>query len=303
MMRSLILSVALLAALGACGKKTPADATPEPDAVADAGAPPAMDAEDPAGEPVEPASVLPDPQTTDIADLPRTITVDNDTLKADISFDEAIFGYAPAMAMGVVEDARIRLSAIKEDAAAYKKAEPQYFHPYGLKIDWKLTGAAGGLAGLEGFQYSYTGGAHGNYMTDGRIYSTLTGDQLRLSDLFTDPAADMAAQMDFIHDAIAKQKTIAANNPGAYATFLGEAKDAVTERDVLGGEISLVASTEPGKLGGYVIHFAPYEIGSYAEGAYHIVVPQSAFHEFLKPDFTGAFAGEPVDVQRPDKQN
>ena len=108
MMRSLILSAALLAALGACGKKTPADATPEPDAVADAGAPPAMDAEDPAGEPVEPASVLPDPQTTDIADLPRTITVDNDTLKADISFDEAIFGYAPAMAMDVVEDARIR---------------------------------------------------------------------------------------------------------------------------------------------------------------------------------------------------
>jgi hypothetical protein len=43
------------------------------------------------------------------------------------------------------------------------------------------------------------------------------------------------------------------------------------------------------------VHFAPYEIGSYAEGAYKAVVPQSVFRDFLKPDYAALFAGGPVN--------
>ena len=235
-----------------------------------------------------------------MADLPRSITVDDDVLKADVKFDEAVFSFAPAISMDVVEDARTRLEAMHEDAAAYKAADPEYFRPYGLKIDWIVSGASGHLAGLEGFAYTYTGGAHGNYMTDGRIYDTITGDQLQARNLFTDPDATAAALADTVYKAIADAKVARNPDMGNYDFFLGESKDAVGVSDILTGEISLVGSTEAGKLGGIAIHYAPYEIGSYAEGAYHIAVPQAAFHDFLKPEYAAAFAGEPAEVKRAD---
>jgi hypothetical protein len=55
---------------------------------------------------------------------------------------------------------------------------------------------------------------------------------------------------------------------------------------------------EEGKLGGLVLHYAPYEIGSYAEGAYHITLPQSGFRDMLKPEYRPLFAGEPAEIHR-----
>lgn len=290
MKKALILSSALLVVLAACGKKDAPPADPVSGEAAGTDAPA-----------VQPAAVLPDPLTTAVADLPHAITVDDDTLKADVKFDDAIFSFAPAIAMDVVEDARTRLQAMQEDAAAYKEADPQYFRPYGLKIDWIVSGASSPLAGLEGFVYTFTGGAHGNYMTDGRVYDTLTGDQLEARDLFTDSDATAAAIADTVYKAMADAKVARNPDMGNYDTFLGESKDAVGVSDILMGEISLIGSTEPGKLGGLAIHFAPYEIGSYAEGAYHIAVPQAAFHDFLKPEYAAAFAGEPAEIKRADE--
>jgi hypothetical protein len=249
---------------------------------------------------VEPAAALPDPMATRIADLPRSIVVDDDVIKADIRFDEAVFSFAPAIAMDVVEDARIRLDAMTADAEAYKQADPTYFRPYGLKIDWRVTGAAGTLVGLEGFQYTFTGGAHGNYLTDGRIYNALTGDQLRIGLLFTDQEAAATALSGTVYKAIADAKVSRSGKSDGYQMFLGESKDAISVSDILSGNISLIASTEDGKLGGFVLHYAPYEIGSYAEGSYHVTIPQADFHEFLKPEYQSLFAGEPADIDRAD---
>lgn len=297
MRNALILSTALLLALAGCNQKNEAETHA---ANSGGAASAAATGPDPGEGDVQPESLLPDPQTTDLADLPRTITVDNDVLKADVKFDEAIFSFAPAIAMDVVEDARIRLDAMQSDATEYKAADPEYFRPYGLKIDWMVSGAAGNLAGLEGFQYTFTGGAHGNYATNGRIYDTLTGDRLRLANLFEHPEDAAAALAPTVYRAIATEK--AARNPdvGNYDTFLGETQDAIAPSDILSGEVSLVRSTEEGRLGGFTLHFGPYEIGSYAEGAYHIAVPQSAFHEYLKPEYDGLFAGEPAKLRRPD---
>ena len=297
MRHALIFPTVLLLALGACTKaeERPAAPVAAVDNPAIAGDP------DPVATPAaEPANPVPDPQETDIADLPRSIVVDDDVLKADIKFDDAVFSFAPAVAMDVVEDARIRLDAMREDAAAYKQADPKYFRPYGLKIDWTVSGASGRLAGLEGFIFTYTGGAHGNYMTDGRIYDTLTGDQLRIGDLFVERDKAASALEDPVHKAIAEAKVARNSNPAGYEMFFGESEDAVTVSDILAGEVSLVASTEAGKLGGFTLHFAPYEIGSYAEGAYHITIPQSDFRKFLKPDYMALFAGEPTEIKRPD---
>ena len=232
------------------------------------------------------------------SDMPRFLLVDNETLKADVRFEEAIFSLTPAIAADLINDANGRIEAMQEDADTYREADPEYFRPYGLKIDWRVTGMAGTLAGLEGFIFTFTGGAHGNYMTDARIYNTETGKRMRAADLFTDPAAASAALFPDVFDAIASAKVERSGSPESRDTFLGEAKDALEGTSLLTGEISLIASTDDGKLGGIVLHFAPYEIGSYAEGAYHITLPQADFHDRLKPEFADLFAGVPADIQR-----
>jgi hypothetical protein len=283
MKQVLLLSAALMLAAipGACGQAGETAGAPDT-AVQVAGA---------QGAPTGPEEIS-------TADMPRALLVDNEALKADVKFEEAIFALAPAIAADLIDDANSRIEVMQEDAEAYKEADPEYFRPYGLKIDWRVTGAAGTLAGLEGFIFTFTGGAHGNYMTDARIYNAETGKRIRAGDLFSDPAAATAALSPDVFDAIASAKAERSGSPDSRDTFLGEVKDALEGTSLLSGEVSLIASTHEGKLGGIVLHYAPYEIGSYAEGAYHITLPQAGFRDLLKPDYAGLFGGEPADLQR-----
>ena len=138
------------------------------------------------------------------------------------------------------------------------------------------------------------GGAHGNYGTDARIYSLQTGQQVSLRALLTDPAGAMAESLPFILSDIAQQRSEKVGGGASAETFRAETADALSADSILRGELGLVASTEVGTFGGFVVHFAPYEIGSYAEGAYAAVVPQSVFRDFLKPEYAALFAGGPV---------
>lgn len=235
-----------------------------------------------------------------VADLPRRIVVDNDHIKADITFDEAMFAKAPNIAMDIVDDAQVRLEALDADAVAYKEADPEYFRPYGLRIEWNVVAEAGDVMSLEGFTYTFTGGAHGNYFTDARIYNSLTGELLRMSSFFDDPQEAISAHLNRVHTGYAEQKVLKSGDASKFRMFTDEAAELIDADMVRASEISLLPSTEAGKFGGYAVHFAPYEIGSYAEGAYHVTVPQSAFHDDLKAEYANLFAGEPAPVVRAD---
>ena len=245
--------------------------------------------------PMGEAQLVVDPEA--IADVPRHLEVTKDYFVGSASFDDALFDIAPDIAATLVEDARGRLEAMDADALAYKEADPDYFNPYSLSIQWTLEAAAGDLISLEGFTAAYSGGAHGNYGTDARIYNLQSGKQVSLSDLLTDPAGAMAESLPFVLSDIAQQRTEKVGGGASAETFRGETADAISADSILSGELGLVASTEAGKFGGFVVHFAPYEIGSYAEGAYKAVVPQSVFRDFLKPEYAGLFAGGPVTEQ------
>ena len=236
-----------------------------------------------------------------VADLPRHIVVDNDHLKAEINFDEALFAKAPAIAMDIVDDSQVRLEAMEADALAYQAADPTYFRPYGLRIEWRVVAEAGDVMSLEGFTYTFMAGAHGNFFTDARMYDSVSGQQLRLSSFFNEPQEAVRAHLNRVHNGIAEQKALKAGSTESLKRFTDEAAELVSADMVLAAEVSLVPSTEEGKFGGYAVHFAPYEIGSYAEGAYHVTVPQSAFHEELKGEYASLFAGKPVSITRPDE--
>tara|TARA_R110000751_G_scaffold62790_12_gene129985 strand:- start:4460 stop:5302 length:843 start_codon:yes stop_codon:yes gene_type:complete len=229
-----------------------------------------------------------------VADVPQHLEVTKDYFVGSASIDDSLFEIAPDIAAMLVEDARARLEDMDADALAYKEADPDYFIPYSLSIQWTLEAAAGDLISLEGFTAAYSGGAHGNYGTDARIYNLQNGKQLSLSDLLTDPSGAMAESLPFVLSDIAQQRSEKVGGGASAETFRAETADALSADSILRGELGLVASTEAGTFGGFIVHFAPYEIGSYAEGAYKSVVPQSVFRDFLKPEYAALFAGGPT---------
>jgi len=56
---------------------------------------------------------------------------------------------------------------------------------------------------------------------------------------------------------------------------------------------TLAPSTESNRAGGIIVHFAPLDVGYLREGAYHILVPQAVFADYLDPQWANLFGGEP----------
>jgi Deacetylase PdaC len=233
-----------------------------------------------------------------VDELPREIIIDEPYLKAEVTIDEAVFAKAPAIGMDLVENAQIRIEAMSADAQEYQKADPTYFRPYGLRIKWEVVASAGNVVSLEGFHYTFTGGAHGNYFTAGRLYNGVTGEPMRLSMFLREPQAAINAHMDNVWTEIARQKVRKSGNVSDLERFRSEAMELVSPDMVLAGDVNFVPSTLPDRFGGYAVHFAPYDIGSYAEGSYHVTIPQSVFRDAVKQQYLALFDGEPVAFER-----
>lgn len=232
--------------------------------------------------------------TVTAVDTPHQIEVSKDYFTGSARVDDALFAVAPDLAAELLADARVRIEAMDEDARTYKEADPEYFNPYSLSIEWTLVAQAGDLISIEGFTGAYSGGAHGNYGTDARIHDLAAKTDIALRDLMADPEGAMAASLPVVLSEIGRQRSEKAGGGGSADTFRGEAADAISAESILGGEIGLAASNAADRFGGFAVHFAPYEIGSYAEGAYKVTVPQAVFQDFLKPHYAALFGGEPV---------
>lgn len=251
-------------------------------------------------------TVVPETQETrpivDVADLPRRFLVETDLLEADIRVPDEVFVVAPELAHRLVSEAEAALETAKQTAEAHRSLDPKAFYPHTLRMSWQVTGAAGPLISLEQFAYDFSGGAHASYATHGLIYSTEKQEGLSLSDLLINPEGAVNAHMDNILDVLVAQKMEAGVSPGAEDMVRGELSDVVTADMILSSAVSLVDATAPGKFGGYAVHFAPYEIGSFAEGAYHVTIPQSDFKSHIRPAYSGLFDGAPLAIDRPDSQ-
>jgi hypothetical protein len=66
--------------------------------------------------------------------------------------------------------------------------------------------------------------------------------------------------------------------------------------DVFGGHVVLQASDEAGKIGGVVVLFSPYEVGSFAEGSYEILIPAADLAPVLTPAWKDRFGGTPLPL-------
>lgn len=161
------------------------------------------------------------------------------------------------------EDVTPLLTAAEADTASYRPAATlNYEAETSTYVLWN----ADNLLSVGFFNYSYSGGAHGNYATSVCSYDTRTGRALRFADIFR-PGSEL--QLEKVLGKYARPALgLTAAEPLSRALFTNSLP--VTHNVYL-------------TSGGAVFVYGPYGIASYAQGEIRIFVPFTALRPLLQP--------------------
>lgn len=227
--------------------------------------------------------------------LPARIEQNSDVAFSSAEFPEQLQIIAPRLDARLRADARADFDMIELEAQTYKDADPDYFMPYGLGHTWTLLGAAGDLVSLHGLSYYNTGGAHPNYSISGLIYDRSNDQVVDVLDLFSGREAAIARLVPLVRaEIVAEKQNRYAASGMSDADIAADVESGLPDSGLWLTQAALTASTEGDVFGGLEVYFSPYELGSYAEGAYEAGVSQAAFRDLLKPEYRTLFAGEPA---------
>jgi len=225
---------------------------------------------------------------------------ENYTVQSEI--DPVILAFDPSLAYGFWTLAKAQLDELgvsadegrrmaDEDAEA--TGEDPWFMVHTLDITHKATGVFGDVISVSETVSSFSGGAHPNYFLAGGIYRKGEAEPLPLSTFVTDPAAfnDLAISA-LVTEKLERGFT---EEPAAIEASLREMLGPTAEvSDVYKGRFVFEPSTETGKVGGISLTFSPYDIGSYAEGAYYATLSATDLAPILGEAWAPRFGGDPV---------
>lgn len=124
---------------------------------------------------------------------------------------------------------------------------------------------------LANFSYSYTGGAHGNYVTSYTSVNPATGKKYTLSQVLMLTAAGRKQLIALLEKNFRKDRKLAANAPLTEAGLFENKLEPNSNYFLTGTGISF--------------SYAPYEIGPYAMGEIVVFIPYSDFGKGLNPAF------------------
>jgi hypothetical protein len=225
---------------------------------------------------------------------------ENYTVQLDI--DPVILEFDPALAyrlfsygktsldeLGVSADEARKMA---DDDAATAGGE-SWFMGYTLEIAHKATGVFDDVISVSDTVATFTGGAHPNYFLGGGIYRKGEADALPLSTFIADPVAfnDLAIKA-LVAEKLERGYT---DTPAAIEASLRELLAPTPEApDIYKGRFVFEPSTETGKISGLSLMFSPYDIGSYAEGAYYATLPAADLAPILTEAWAPRFGGEPI---------
>ncbi len=251
----------------------------------------------PAPEVIGESVIAPEPevQIETKPKLPVRIEQNSEAAFSSAEFPEQLQVIAPLLDARLRAEARMEFEIIELEAQTYKAADPEYFRPYGLGYTWTLHQSVGDLVSLHGLAYYNTGGAHPNYASLGLIYDRASEQDLDLLDLFSDREAARARLVPLVRAEIVAQKRERYADRGmSDIDIIAEVADSLPDSGAWLAQSALAASDDGEAFGGIEVYFSPYELGSYAEGAYKARVSQAAFRDLLKPEYQAVFAGEPI---------
>ena len=171
---------------------------------------------------------------------------------------------------------------------AWRAKDGLDFHGFQSSTDYKTSGQSPRLLSLTSDAGAYTGGAHGNYGTNGLLWDRQAAKEIKVADLFAEPANRDRLLTQRWCDALNKAREEKRGEPvGGDAMF-----DECPKLD----EIALVPTDKDGngRFERFILTASPYVAGPYAEGSYEIelaITPDVL--TALKADYRESFEVQP----------
>jgi hypothetical protein len=138
------------------------------------------------------------------------------------------------------------------------------------------------LVSLLAAVWSYTGGAHGNLFFAGIVFDVEAGRTIALEDLFEPETPWLDPIAAFVRADLYRQKREMGSFEGAEGEDPFIEEGAVAEPQNF--EAFGIYGDAKGDAKGLRFHFAPYSVGAFAEGDFHVNVPAVVFDAFLRDD-------------------
>lgn len=224
----------------------------------------------------------------------------NEAATIDVSLPDSMDSLDPALADEIRKRANSGSEAFIAGAKADREAAEQQgyeFRPHSLDVNWVETGPREGrLAGFLGTYAAYTGGAHPNVGFDVLNWDRKTNSRIVFEDLFDDAAAARLVISEALKSKLVEAKHERLANSGVNENEMIDlwVDPAFDGNPAVFQGFTIARSDEPAKAGGLVYHFAPYEVGAYAEGVYQLGIGYETFQPHLKADYADAFGGQPI---------
>jgi hypothetical protein len=211
-------------------------------------------------------------------------------VEATVVLDEKIKS-DPALAANCLAEGKAWAAKNRADADKERKQDPQLFRnawSYERKYQTR-TVVDGRYVSIVRADYEYTGGAHPNSSSDTILWDKSAGKRISIRPFFTE-TADNGPTLNAMRRGVIASLEAEKKKRGAEGTD-ASAIEAIEPKLLKIGPVSLAPSTEEGKSSGLTFHYAPYAVGSYAEGEYIAFVPWESLKPYLTPEGVRIFGG------------
>jgi hypothetical protein len=212
-----------------------------------------------------------------------TVVAERDLLDFRYSFPTIVGSYPKLLARVRAEEEKVRSDELDgaRKEAQYRADNHFPFFPHQFWRDWTLTGQSAGLLGLESHTDFFEGGAHPNHTTAWLLWDKEHDQPIALSELFEPTAnywallkGDYCRELD--NERHRRQSPATAPCPSA---------DQVT--------IELLDLNLDWTFETVRIIADPYVAGSYAEGAYAVILPVTApLIALARPEYRASFEAQ-----------
>lgn len=216
----------------------------------------------------------------------------------DISLPAGMDSFDPALADLIAARADVDSEALVASAEIDRREAENGgypFHPHSLEVTWEQDGPQEGrLISFLGSYYAYEGGAHPNLSFEMINWDRDAAREVGFGDLFEDTAEARQVVRDALFDLIlaAKRERLGGDGQSDEEMLDTWVRPAFESNDAVYERFTFARGADTGVAAGLVYHFAPYAVGSYAEGPYEAAVPASVFLDQLSPTYSGAFSDE-----------
>lgn len=219
----------------------------------------------------------------------RKVSEDTALIDYDFSYPAAV-GAIPELAERLEREAakaRAETIAMAREGQAEAKSSGFDFNPYGLSHEWKVVADLPGYLSLSNEVYAFTGGAHGNYTTEGFVWDKAARRGFDSAELFRSPTALQDAMAGRVCTALDAERTARRGEP------VDRSDDFMGGCPGLEDAAILVGSSNGKTFDRITVYFGPYIAGPYAEGAYELDFPMTAeMLKAVKPAYRAAFSAK-----------